>query len=584
MPTHTTTQELTQSERESFRAALWRAREAFGRIEGVLGVGFGQKRTNGLFLDVVAITVTVSRKTPPAALSAADTIPATFEDYPTDVMAVGRGSATIGCDNDTDYTGLPGGIQGGIQIVPEIVNAGVAYAKGTLGCIVRRRGDKDRENVYLLTCKHVLFSDGAREGHPVYHPFAQAPKGQPPAGPSTVLGPIQKLAYRDNVPYSAAGASTPQTFYLDCATARIDIDCKCFNSTCTKDHLKYSPAIVDLGLGSSNLVAGVRDAIDDPGIIGKQVFKVGRATGRTAGLVRQLSAVEPLEPDPDDPAAPTSARSVMRIDFDKASTPTHLNCLGNERFAEGGDSGSVVVDENRNVVGLVAISAAAAHANDPPPKAYPTYACHIFPVLDLLKICIATDGSSTSHGCCTATDGSGLTSAPPPQTAAPTGKMAFLNAGVAAAPSVAQAEITDEQRARMLALRDALVASPSGRELHDTFVRVRRELGYLVRNSRPVKVVWHRNHGPAYLAHILNHLKGDSPAVPHEVRGISRSDFLTRMGAVLSAQGSIPMRDAIARYRVELLPVLVSANDIADCLRALPDLDPSVGDFVGRAP
>jgi hypothetical protein len=121
----------------------------------------------------------------------------------------------------------------------------------------------------------------------------------------------------------------------------------------------------------------------------------------------------------------------------------------------------------------------------------------------------------------------------------------------------------------MLAFRDALVATPRGRELHDDFVHVRRELGYLVRKSRPVKVVWHRNQGPAYFAHILNHLKGDSRSVPHEIAGVSRTDFLMRMGDVLAKHGSIPLRDAIARHRVELLPTLIDSNDAGDCLRAI---------------
>ena len=599
MPTHATTVGLTQPEIESFRAALWRARETFGRLQGVQGVGFGQKHAAGDFHDLITITVIVSEKKPLEALPVDERIPATFEDYPTDVLSMGPGSATIACNNSTDYTNAPGGIQGGIQIVPQTVNPGFTYDKGTLGCIVRRRGDKDRENVYLLTCKHVLFAGGAHAGHYVYHPFAQASHGQAAAGPSNVLGPIQKLGYQDNVPYTPPGSSTPQTFYLDCATARIDIDCKCFNSTCTKDHLKYSPTIVDLNLGTddpatpqneSNMIAGVRNAIDDPAIVGKRVYKVGRSTGRTVGLVRVLTASEPLQPDPDNPGGPAIARAMIRIDFDTTSTPTHLNCLGNERFAEGGDSGSVVVDENRNAVGLVAISASHAHEGGPPPKKYPAFACHILPVLDLLQICIATS-SSSSHGSCSATDGSGLTSAPAPQTTSPTGRISFLDRSVTGASgrggvvtAVAPEVISEAQRARMLAFRDGLVSSPSGRELHDTFVRVRRELGYLVRNSRPVKVVWHRNHGPAFLAHILNHLKGDVPSVPHEIAGISRGDFLTRMGCVLSAHGSIPLRDAIERYRSELLPVLVEATDMDHCLRALGARERSEVESTAGAP
>jgi hypothetical protein len=580
MTTHATSVELTATEKAAFLAAMLRAREAFSRIDGVLSVGFGQKHTAGDFRDIIAITACVLQKKPLEALTNADRIPSTFEGYPTDVMQVGTGSAPAGCNNSQDYKM----IRGGIQIVPQIVKEGYTFEKGTLGCIVRRRGDSDRENVYLLTCKHVLFAGGAKDGNYVYHPFAEATHGQNSAGPANVLGPIQAKAIRDNVSYTPAGSSTAKQFHLDCAIARIDIDSKCFGSTCTKDHVKYAAEIVELNaatdaastsLNPANMISDVRSVIDDSGIINKKVFKVGRATGKTQGTVKIVTASEPLIADPDDPHAPSIALNVIRIDFDKNSTPNHVNCLGNERFAEGGDSGSIVVDENGKAIGLVAISAAAAHANDPPPKTYPTFACHIVPVLDLLNICIPTSGGA-SHGSCLATDGSGLKSAPPPPVANPTGKPVFQSHITSAAPvafaepvAFEPAHVTDEQATRMLAFRDALVTTPQGRELHDTFVRVRRELGYLVRKSRPVKVVWHRNHGPAFFAHILNHLKGDTPSVPHEIGGISRADFLTRMGAALSAHGSIPLRDAIARYRTELMPTLIDADDVNDCLSAI---------------
>ena len=581
MTTHATTVELTAEEKAAFVASMLRAREAFSRIDGVLSVGFGQKHTAGDFREIIAITACVSKKKPLDALADADRIPATFEGYPTDVMQVGTGSAPAGCDNSQDYTM----IRGGIQIVPQIVQNGYTYEKGTLGCIVRRRGDSDRENVYLLTCKHVLYAGGAKAENVVYHPFAIAPPGQNPAGAAAnPLGPIQAGGMRDNISYTPPGSTTAKQFHLDCAIALIHIDSTCCWSTCTKDKIKYSPEIVDLNAPTDpasttpnpvNMISDVRSVIDDPNIIDKKVFKVGRATGKTQGKVRIIAASEPLLPDPSDPHAPTVAINVIRIDFDRDSTTSRVNCLGNDRFAEGGDSGSIVVDEANRVIGLVAISAAAAHASDPPPKTYPTYACHILPVLDTLKICIPTT-AGISHGSCLCTDGSGLKSAPPAPSANPTGKVVFQSelatsdlAAVAEPVAFEPVHITDEQATRMLAFRDALVATPRGRELHDAFVRVRRELGYLVRKSRPVKVVWHRNRGPAYFAHVLNHLKGDTPSVPREVDGVTREEFLTRMAAVLAVHGSIPLRDAIAHYRAELLPTLIEVNDVSDCLNAI---------------
>jgi hypothetical protein len=575
----------SDAERDAHRATIERARERLGAIDGVLSVGFGQKHTAGSYRDVVAIAVFVSEKRPMESLTPDQRIPSEIDGIPTDVRVVQSGGRLV-CNNSQVYNV----IQGGIQIVPDIKGTGPAYDKGTLGCIVKRRGDTGRDNVYLLTCKHVLYSGGAKEDDYVHHPFAPPPHGQPAAGPSDVLGPIQKLAFERNVLWPL-GPGTHALYHLDCATARINIDSKCWGSRCTKDKILFSPTIVDLDLGTDDpatpqhenqMISDVRNADNDSTIIGKTVYKVGRATGKTAGIVRAIASSVNVPRDPNDPNSPlVSAQRLIEIDFDVSSSPNGVNCINNERFAEGGDSGSVVVDADRKVIGLVAIGPTKASEQLPPPKKWAAWACHIVPVLDALGICIPTSGG-TSHGSCSATDGSGLTAARPsvPVAGSPPG-FDFSGAALSSSASTRDDDadtplITDEQRSRMLLFRDALRESPRGRELHDSFVHVRRELGYLVRNSRPVKVVWHRNHGPAYFAHILNHLKGDVATVPHEIGGVTRVEFLTRMGKVLEAHGSNPVRAAIERYRRELLSTLSAANNIADCLRAIADLDRAV--------
>ena len=572
----------TDSERDAHRATLERARAQLSKIDGVVSVGFAQKHTAGSYRDVLAIAVFVREKKPLETLAPGQRVPAEIEGIPTDVRVVQAGGKLV-CNNSNAYDT----IQGGIQIVPDIKAADSGYDKGTLGCIVRRRGDTGRENVYLLTCKHVLYASGAGANDYVHHPFAPPPPGQNPAGRGEPLGHIQELAFERNVLWSDSPQHNPWSYYLDCATARINIDSKCWRSTCTKDHIHYSPTIVDLDLGTDDpatpqhenqMIADVRNVDNDSSIIGKTVYKVGRTTGKTAGIVRSVSSSLYVASDPNDPNSPTvEAQLLIEIDF-AATTATPTNCLNNERFAEKGDSGSIVVDENRNAIGLLAIGPTKASDQLPPPKKWPAWACHIVPVLDSLGICIPTSGGS-SHGSCTATDGSGLGPAAPhaPVAGSPAG---FDFSGASIASPLAAGEggaerpaITDAERDRMLGFRDRLVATRTGRELHDSFVLVRRELGYLVRNSRPVKVVWHRNHGPAFFAHILNHLKGDSPAVPLEIDGVSRFDFLDRMGKVLAAHGSNPLRAAIARWRVELLSTLASATDGDDCLRAIAETD-----------
>jgi len=190
MTTHATNVELTADEKAAFVASMQRAREAFSRIDGVLSVGFGQKHSAGDFRDIIAITACVLQKKPLEAIANADRIPATFEGYPTDVMQVGSGSAPAGCNNSQEYTM----IRGGIQIVPQIVQNGYTYEKGTLGCIVRRRGDSDRENVYLLTC----FTPAARR--PRMSSIIRSPIRQ--------AGRIRRGRRRTSVPFNRGDFAT----------------------------------------------------------------------------------------------------------------------------------------------------------------------------------------------------------------------------------------------------------------------------------------------------------------------------------------------------------------------------------------
>src|SRR5688572_27992370 len=126
--------EIRRNQR-AFMEAYERAREEMGRLDGVIGVGFGQKQRAGRFTPDVSITVFVREKKSEQALAPEQRIPSSFEGYRTDVqtplrLALGR------CNNDTWYPR----IQGGIQITSGgRTNATNLY--GTLGCIVRKRGD-----------------------------------------------------------------------------------------------------------------------------------------------------------------------------------------------------------------------------------------------------------------------------------------------------------------------------------------------------------------------------------------------------------------------------------------------------------
>jgi hypothetical protein len=274
-------------------------------------------------------------------------------------------------------------------------------------------------------------------------------------------------------------------------------------------------------------------------------------------------------------STPFIGRNVIEIAFDTTSTANGLNCKGGVSFCEEGDSGSLLLDEQARAIGLNC-------AGDPPDPHHPTaprssLACHITVVLDRLNICIGSTG--TSHGSSHATDGSGIAPAAVSSAQSPSGQIGFGSDQDEAVHglTVAPRPVTEDEVRYMRDLLAAFRETRLGTELHAVFAEVRREVGYLVRNSRPVKVAWHRHKGPAFLAHVLNHLAGETDRVPHAIDGVTRRALLVRMREVLAVHGSIPLRQALARHGDEIIAMLTppDCDSVAECLDYLREKEPA---------
>ena len=597
--TKDTTHILTKP--QEFQAAYLRAVEFFRKNPSVVSVGYGQKHSGGSYRDDLAIIVFVRQKKSADEIPPAEFIPESFEGYRTDVVVVPACTLTV-VDNTHEYST----IQGGIQIEPRTRASG---SEGTLACIVHGRGDANRENVFLLSCWHVLFGEiGGMVGDYVYHPFS------PPNKPSNSLGPIQDGSIFANKAYTylVNNVPTTTTHFLDAAVARINLDSVCCGSTCSQDFTATAPTIIDLAPAPNNTIADVRNLLLDPTIWGAgtppvfqpfKVFKVGRTTGLTAGIVRRIDSVgslpiDPLLPAPPPPAPPPPSFATpgqIEIDFDPTdpSSVGGVNAKGQLWFGAPGDSGSLVVDQQHRAIGILSSVAFTALPNGQsnPAVNSPAFVCHILPVLDHLNICISSAG--LSPGSSSATDGTGRLPAATPlpaQSTLPTGQIVFTAQEGAASQQVAPSQATTTRpigfcntqppkqltEAEARHMRDLLAEfrdTRLGPELHAAFAEVRREIGFLVRNSRPVKVAWSRFKGPAYFAHVLNNLAGHTDSIPHEVQGVPRRALLVRMREVLIARGSNPLRDALERYGDELLEMFTreDCDNIEDCIAWLQE-------------
>jgi hypothetical protein len=573
-----------RSDREAFIDAYLRARDVLGRIDGVIGVGFGRKEKADAVTSDVSITVFVLEKKAQDEIPPEHRIPPIFDGYRTDVRVVPEVEPAK-CDNQDRYPT----IQGGIQIQSREITSTVTGddGKGTLGCIVRKRGNDSGDNYYLLTADHALFHETSDLKSLVHHPSA------PATGDTTssqVIAMVEDHGVRREVEHRATrsdGTTIPFECYVDCAIARLDLASRCCGSACSRDNVTFDTTIIDLVPGSpANNITDVRDIILDvdivlPGVetvfeggtldlIGdlstateaNRVVKVGRTTGRTVGIVLSVNTIA-RRGDSD------FYRGLIEIQLDPASTPFGLNCKGNPLFIEGGDSGSLVVDMQNRAVGLADFTQRGA-------RKWRCFACHIVPVLDQLRVCIPT-ASGTGHGSSGATDGSGIAQYGGGGSAehlADDGTVLFAGR-VATAPSMPEsvtqpptAASTREQSDHIERFLDTLRESEDGRRLHDAYIRLNREIGYLIRNQRRVTVTWHRNRGPAFLAGLLDHLRGNSATIPLEIGGVSRRALLARMGEVLLAHGSDELRDAIEQHRDNLMRCAGAAT-VQECIDIL---------------
>jgi hypothetical protein len=566
---------------EEFKAACARATEAFRKIKGFVSVSYGLKQTAGVFSDDIAMVVFVDEKKPLEALAPAERIPELFEGYRTDVRIVGFHQSGLGhCDNRQTYKTIQGGIQ--------ISNAGRKNAAGTeilrelgtVACIVRRRNFTGRENVYLLSNAHVMYAEGYGRGDPIGHPAIQEgeaigiimdgaafhniawPPGIAPPNPLPVPGDPDDAQ------------NHPDETFLDCAIARLELDscCGCTENTRHFAESSIVDLVVDTPVGAerdnpvhaSNRITDVRDVFGDPNFNGELVTKVGRTSGHTTG--KCVNVNRPFRMPNPLGSAPATVHCYNCIEI-IPEPPGAVTC-GQAYFGQHGDSGSLVVDAQRRAVGLLfSVPVAGAPANAS------CGACHIVPVLDHLGICIPCAPGATGHGSATAADGSGVAPAPLPaaQSTLPTGSFVFLADGAAPASQAAAVftppmPVNAAHEKRMRALLEEFRATQLGRPLSAVINEVRREIGYLVRNVRPVKIAWGRHQGPAWLAHVLNHIAGHTSTLPHEIKGVTRRAVLLKMREVLSAHGSNPLKRALAEYGDVVLELLTSSgcDSVAD--------------------
>lgn len=501
------------TEQQLYRVYL-EARNELGRYAGVVGVGLGCKERKGAVTEEVAFRVYVRRKKPISELQHNDLVPSFYRGVATDVLNASSGKQTSSvCEDNSKYSV----IVGGITIMNGRRDGQNRLGVGTLGFLATIDGVEGPDNIALVSNRHVLGVNGAVVGDTVYQPDGNATL------PNNSIGKILKLQEIDNYKYTYPGPGETEKYYwIDCATAQINI---CISSCChTNCGETIGNWINGLNANGSNVIADVgRAQVNDI------VYKVGRTTRRTKGIVRKIDYLLPGAMGIPD------AQNLILIE------PLEPDCNGILRFADEGDSGAAIVTDQGKLVGILHTVADQPH----PGQTLKHLACHIAPVLDALKVTPITRAHPT------------------------------VNNPAAVTTLAEVAAIIDRRRSQSIQLRERFLSLPEGPSAWQLIDKHRIEVIRLVNHNRRVAVAWHRNQGPAFLNRAINNARDPQETIPREIEGITGKALLGAMGDVLAQQGSPELREAIESYRGQVLELADGCGNLHELVERLSERQPA---------
>lgn len=262
------------------------------KYPNVVHVGVGVKESNHQFTNILCYRIYVSQKKSPDALQEHERIPASIEGFATDVLLYGEIAQAL--DNGT-YRPLKGGIQIKNDLYVDVNDRG----GGTLGCLAYL--DDGSDTIVGLTNQHVVAWNTSDE-HPE---IAKHEIGQPYKRISwwvftkNIIGTVLKAIKTDR---------------LDCAIIKLNAniinDIK-LNSTVNEIHG------IGFITGKAIAVAGANTP----------VRKSGAGTGVKSGIVTEVA-------------------------FENGQLLISPENFG-DVFVDFGDSGSVFVDDQNRVMGLI---------------------------------------------------------------------------------------------------------------------------------------------------------------------------------------------------------------------------------------
>lgn len=522
------------------------AMHRLSELPGVARVGFGLKEARGEVLPMWAYRVYVQRKRPRSELSSEEMIPAEIDGVKTDVHVY---------THVQHHTKTPS-IAPGDEIQRWLPNN--PQDAGTLGLIVRKGSDR-----HILTCQHVLIDNALllNGNADVYDPHRKSCADIQCNNPVATVIPNQGV--HQNYTYAADG----KIYWVDATIAMINAGVDSNNAIA--------------GIGA--LDQGIRDLSTLP-LSGSApasivtVQKVGRSTGLTQGVVVQLFSVVSgdtvwdirIKPSPGyaysanfelaagvDPATVTDSfdgdpNLTVTATLDTSSGKNVIRLSGHV-FSLPGDSGAVVVDNQRKIVGLLHAGSVTpdvnvmqdGHIQVASLETGNTYAAFINPCLVALGMNLAT---------------------------------AVVLPGSPSAGAVMQGEWPVAARERdwhatpQHTLREVerlAGRSHTGQRMLGLVQQHYLQIARLVHHRRRVKVTWHRNRGPAFANRLLHALGDQEGMFPTQIGDVRLCEALERFRAVLMIEGDDALRASLERDGDLIVDLARQASSLPELLKLI---------------
>jgi hypothetical protein len=587
----TKTEAQAAEEFEGIAAVYLEARDIIMKYKGVIDVGIGSRKRNGELSEEMTLRVHVWNKVSKDALAAPDIVPAEVLGIPTDICE-------IECVNVMgQFTDKERPLKGGIKV-------GI----GTLGCFANKKADG---KLVLLSNAHVLYD--SRASATVYQPDVSICCCCIDNSIGTVLDKERAVVYNDKNPVSGK---------MDAAIAEIKLPADCdspYIANKIRDLGRYEKVGgVDTFVPGDGYITGVapqyhfagdKDTTGQhnrPGPttvkMNEEVRKVGYVTGLTHGTVTGINDVK-LATDLDG--------KTTRL-YKEIITVTSADV--DEMFVDSGDSGSVLINKQNQIVALV-FAGTSFKADERPSKDKPGhgFACNIQTVLQRFNIMIhvnpqsaiaytgpikaavpfnvtmdgsgskAGDGTIISHLWRTGekdTNGKDIVYNLPVMnhTFHTPGKykislnvldsnhlsdISYIEVEALKAPSGTGSTVATTHTIKQASGTNTLEtvgamlsASPAGQSILHLIETNREEVIQLVRSNRKVMVAWQRKYGPQFVSKWLQGIQQPDQELPKEINGVTLQSLLQQMTVVLEEEGSLSLKAVIRKHRLAIFNFL----------------------------